>query len=119
LLVGGITIHFLLGLSIDKNVIVSKSNSIINIWSTIKYMIIDGISMVDYNMVATMHLKLQKLKSNILPFNGINIMFMRNFLQFSPLTDTLLYSENVQPIFAFTKMTQNYWNFFMENFNSS
>ncbi len=47
MLVGGITIHSLLGLSIDKNVIVSKSNSIIDIWPTIKYMIINEISMVD------------------------------------------------------------------------
>jgi hypothetical protein len=69
-------------------------------------MIIDEISMVDCNMLATMHLKLQKLKSNILPFGWINIMFMGDFLQFPPITNTLLYSKNVQPIFALTKMTQ-------------
>jgi hypothetical protein len=57
-------------------------------------------------MLATMHLKLQKLKFNILPFGGINIMFMGDFLQFPSITGTLLYSKNVQPIFAFTKMTQ-------------
>ncbi len=84
MLVGGIIIHFLLGLSIDQNIIVSKLNSIIDIWPTIKYMIIDKISMVSSNMLITMHLKLQKLKSNILPFGGINIMFMGDFLHFPP-----------------------------------
>lgn len=38
LLVGGTTIHYLLGLSIDKHAIVSKSNSIIDIWPTIELM---------------------------------------------------------------------------------
>jgi hypothetical protein len=58
------------------------------------------------NMLVTMHLTLKILKSNILPFGGINIMFMGDFLQFPPITNTLLYSRNVQLIFAFTKMTQ-------------
>jgi len=103
LLVGGIIIHFLLGLSIDKNVIVSKSNSIIDIWPNIKYMIIDEISMVSCNMLVTMDLKLQKLKSNILPFGGIKITFMGDFLQFPPITNIPLYLKNVQPTFGFTK----------------
>jgi hypothetical protein len=60
LLVGGTTIHSLLGLSIDKPTIVSKSSSIINIWPTIDFMIIDEISMVICNMLDRMHLKLQK-----------------------------------------------------------
>jgi len=60
LLVGGTTIHSLLGLSIDKPTIVSKSSSIINIWPTIDFTIIDEISMVNCNMHDRMHLKLQK-----------------------------------------------------------
>ncbi len=68
-------------------------------------MIIDEISLAGCNMLATMHLKLQKLKSNILPFDGMNIMSMGDFLQFSPITNTPLYSTNIQPTFAFTKQT--------------
>jgi hypothetical protein len=49
-----------LGLSIDKHAIVSKSSSIINIWLTVNFMIIDEISMVNCNMLDRMHLKLQK-----------------------------------------------------------
>jgi hypothetical protein len=33
-------------------------------------------------------------------------MFMRDFLQFSPIIDTSLYANNIQPTFAFTKLTQ-------------
>jgi hypothetical protein len=57
---GGTTIHSLLGLSINKHVIANKSNSIIDIWTTTKFIIIDDISMVGCNMFITTHLKLQK-----------------------------------------------------------
>jgi hypothetical protein len=33
-------------------------------------------------------------------------MFMGGFLQFPPISDTPLYSINIQPIFTFTKLTQ-------------
>jgi len=109
---------FFIGLSIDKNVIVNKSNSIIYIWPTIKYMIINEISMVNCNMLVTMHLKLQKLKSKILPFGEINIMFMGDFLQFPPIVNTFLYSKNVQPTFAFTKWhKKNHWEDYIHHNN--
>jgi len=75
-------IHFLLGLLIDKHTTISKPNSIINTWPNIQFIIIDEISMVGCTLLATIHLKLQKLKSNILPFGGINIMFMGDFYNF-------------------------------------
>jgi hypothetical protein len=44
---------------------------------------------------------------------------MGDFLQFSPIINTLLYSKNVQPTFAFTKMTQkNHWKKFMGKLHS-
>jgi hypothetical protein len=63
----------------------------------------DEISMVGCNMFIIIHLKLYKLKSNILPFGGMNIMFMGSFLQFPLITNTPLYTTNIQPTFAFTK----------------
>ncbi len=62
--------------------------------------------MVGCTLLATMYLKLQKLKFNILPLGGINIMFMEDFLQFPTINDTPLDSTNIQPIFAFTKSTK-------------
>jgi hypothetical protein len=77
LLTNGTTIHSLLGLSIDKQKIINKPYSIINIWPNIQFIIIDEISMVGCILLfGTIHLKLQKLKSNILPSGGINIMFI-------------------------------------------
>ncbi len=35
----------------------------------------------------------------------MNIMFMGDFLQFPPITDTPFYSTNIQPTFAFSKQT--------------
>ncbi len=61
--------------------------------------------MVNHNTFATIHLKLQKSKSNILSFGEMNIMFTGNFLQFPPFIDTPLYSTNIQPTFAFIKQT--------------
>jgi hypothetical protein len=104
LLINGTTIHSLLGLSIDKHTTISKPNSIINIWPNIQFIIIDEISMVGCTLLATIHLKLQKLESNILPFGGINIMFMGDFLQFPPISDTPLYLTNIKLIFTFTKL---------------
>jgi hypothetical protein len=105
-LIGGTTIHSLLGLSIGKNIIINKSKTIINSWSNIQFTIVDEISMVGCTMLVTMHLKLQKLKSSILPFEIFNIMFMGNFLQFPPIIDTPLFSINIQPIFTFTNSMQ-------------
>ncbi len=68
LLINGTMIHFLLGLLIDKHTTTSKPNSIINIGPNIQFMIIDELSMVGCTLLATTHLKLQKKKSNILPF---------------------------------------------------
>jgi hypothetical protein len=41
LLINGTMIHFYLGLSINKHIIISKPNSIINIWPNIQFIIIE------------------------------------------------------------------------------
>jgi len=55
LLIGGIIIHFSLGLSITKNIIINKI--ILDSWSNIQFMVVDEISMVGCMMFVTMHLK--------------------------------------------------------------
>jgi hypothetical protein len=103
LLINGTTINSLLGLSINKHTTISKPNSIINIWPNIQFIIINEISMVGCTLLVTIHLKLQKLKSNI--FTIWRNQHSGDFLQFSPIIDTPLYSTNMQSIFAFTKLT--------------
>lgn len=58
------------------------------------------------NMFVTLLLELQKMKFNILPFCEVNIMFTKDFLQFSPIIDTSLCSTNIQPTLSVTKLTQ-------------
>jgi ATP-dependent DNA helicase PIF1 len=94
-LIGGTTIHSLLGLSIDKNTIINKSKTIPNSWSDIQFMIVDEISMVGCIMFVTMQLKLQKLKSSILPFGGLHIILMKDFKTFPPIIDTSLFSIDI------------------------
>ncbi len=105
-MISGTTIHSLLGISIDKNTIINKSKTILDSWSNIQFMITNEISIAGCTMLATMHLKLQKLRCNILQFEELNIMFMGYFLQFPPITDTSLFSTNIQPTFMFTNSTQ-------------
>ncbi len=61
--------------------------------------------MVGCTLLTTMHVKVKNLKSNLSSFEIINIMFMRDFLQFSEIIDMPLYSTNVQPCFL---PSQNY-----------
>jgi hypothetical protein len=63
--------------------------------------------MVGCYMLANIHVKLQKLKAEpLLPFGGMNMLFMGNFMQFPPVNDIPLYAPNIRPIFAFTKTMQ-------------
>jgi hypothetical protein len=95
LLISGTTIHSLLGLSIDKNIIINKSKTILGSWFNIQFMTVNEILMVGCTMLTTMHLNLQKFKSSILPFGGFNIMFMGDFLQFPPIINLPLFSMNI------------------------
>ncbi len=57
--------------------------------------------------ILEIHLKLQKLKSSPLqPFGGSNIMFLGDFKQFPPISDTPFYTSNIKPPLTFTKQTQ-------------
>jgi hypothetical protein len=85
----------LFGLSIDKNTIINKSKTIPNSWFDIQFMIVDKISMVGCMMLVTMHLKLQKLKSSMLPFGGFHIMLMGDLKKIPPIIDTSLFSTNI------------------------
>jgi hypothetical protein len=106
LLIGGSIIHSLFGSSIDKNTIINKSKTIPNSWFDIQFMIVDEISTVGCMMLVTMHLNLQKLKLNILPFGGFHIILMGDFKKIPPIIDTSLFSTNIQSTFTFTNSMQ-------------
>jgi hypothetical protein len=106
LLIGGIIVHSLFGLSIDKNMIINKSKRIPYCWYDIQFMIVDEISMASYKMLTKIHSKLQKLKSSTLPFGRFNIMFIGDFLQFPLIIDMPLFSTTIQPTLTFTNSIQ-------------
>ncbi len=56
-------------------------------------------------MLVDIHLKLQTLKENILPFGGLNIIFMVGFLQFPLVNDCPLCFNNIKLVLSFTKQT--------------
>jgi hypothetical protein len=62
--------------------------------------------MVGCTMLIEIHLKLQTLKSSPLqPFGGLNNMFLGDFMQFPPISDTPFYTSNIKPPLTFTKQT--------------
>jgi hypothetical protein len=57
-------------------------------------------------MLIDIHLKLQILKTNVLSFEGLNIMVIGNFMQSSQVNDLSLYFSIMQPTFSFIKQTK-------------
>jgi len=108
-------------LSIDNHTIITKPNTFIDVWPNIQFIIIDEVSIIGCTLFATIYLQLQKLKYNFVPFRGINIIFMKDFLQFSPITYTPLYSTNIQPNFMFTTnklIRKSLWKIYIKLNNS-
>lgn len=92
----------MIGLSINWNVDSQNLKKTIedwsklNIWLLMKYQI----SMVDCTMLPKIYLKLQNLESSpCQPFDGLNIIFVRDFVQFPLVSGTLLYTINIKPNF--------------------
>jgi hypothetical protein len=84
LLIGGTTIPFSIELICwqHNNKQIKLSNR--HLAQYFEFIIVDEISMVNYNVFVIMHLKLQNLMFKILPFNGINIMFLKISYNFHP-----------------------------------
>ncbi len=55
---------------------------------------------VGCTMLPKIYLKLQNLKSSLRqPFDRLNILFQRDFVQFPLVRSTLLYTINIKPVF--------------------
>ena len=73
-------------------------------WPNVDYIIFDEISMIGCIMLANIYLKLQNLKSETQrSFGNINIMFLGDFIQFPPVTDSPLYTQSIKLVFSYTK----------------
>ena len=106
IIIGGSTLHSIVELLVDSSIDASIVNPTIPQCDQVEYLIIDEVSTIGCTMLATLHLKLHKLKSNMEPFGNVNIFFMGDFMQFLPINDTPFYSINIQPSFLFIQRTQ-------------
>ena len=89
--IGGVTCHSAFRLPIEKftaGEFISLTGRLLQNmrekWKIIKWVIIDEISMVSYNQLRQIHLRLQQFKENENKFGGLNIILMGDFLQLKP-----------------------------------
>ena len=70
-----------------------------NEWRNIEYCFIDEISMVGCYMLAQFHKITTIAKHTLptLPFGGINVIFLGDFVQYAPVLDRPLYSNLLLP----------------------
>jgi len=54
-------------------------------WRYIKWLIIDEISMVSYEILRAVHLRLQEFKNNNELFGGVNILLFGDIMQLPPV----------------------------------
>jgi hypothetical protein len=94
----------LIDLSIDSNIDIQELKNINDDWPNIDHLIFDETSMIGCTMLVIMYFKMQNLKSKSQQsFANINIMFLRDFIQFLGVTDILLYTPNIKCNFSYTK----------------
>lgn len=95
-LIKGFTLHALLLMSPNWK---SKKLEDLNLlWSGIKYLIIDEVSMLGASFLSRLSLRLSQAQSNnskysSQPFGGINVIFMGDFGQLKPPRQSSLYSN--------------------------
>ncbi|CAF1559154.1 unnamed protein product, partial [Adineta ricciae] len=98
-LIGGHTIHSFLGYlrSTKRQKKTSKpgSSNIENDWKHVDYLIIDEISMVGLRLLAQLNelLTSGKRAPPEVPFGGINIILLGDYIQYMPVLDKPLYSN--------------------------
>lgn len=76
-------------------------------WKNITWIIIDEISMLSYESLRMIHLRLTQLKNNNKIFGGVNIVLMGDLLQLNPINGNCIYNKNK----IFTLET-DYWKLF-------
>ena len=122
-LVNGQTLHSLLKLPVQKD---GKSMPMLLLtgdflkrmrhqWTDTKFLIIDEISMVSYEMLCMIEQRMKQLKNSDHLFGGINILFFGDLMQLPPVRGSSVFHQPVsmQPgthlwqEFSFCELTQN------------
>ena len=121
-LIQGRTLHSLLKLAVERNA-VSKHRPLTGVhlqlmrseWRDVKFLIIDEISMVSYEVFESIHLRLTELFCNDLPFGGLNVIVFGDLMQLKPVQGHWVF-ENVEEknknnylwsLFEFCELSEN------------
>lgn len=90
--IGGQTIHAFAGIGIgkgDKDQLVKRavlSSSSFDRWTRTKVLVVDEVSMLPRDLLEILNEIAQKVKKNALPFGGIQIIAVGDFLQLPPVS---------------------------------
>jgi hypothetical protein len=95
--IGGSTVHTAVSIPIEKGdrkgaQVGTLKGKQIKAWNEAQYMVIDEVSMLDCKIIETLHTQLTKAKSKPeIPFGGVNIIFLGDFLQLPAVINPDLY----------------------------
>uniref|UniRef100_A0A2A4JST8 ATP-dependent DNA helicase n=1 Tax=Heliothis virescens TaxID=7102 RepID=A0A2A4JST8_HELVI len=118
----GKTLHSIFSLPIEKgNIMNYKKNTGQKLenerrkWRNIYWLIVDEISMVSYENLGIIHLRLQEFKNNNKLFGGVNILLFGDIMQLPPVKGQWWFMQpprfsaeiNLWQLFSFCELTIN------------
>ncbi|KAK3932980.1 ATP-dependent DNA helicase [Frankliniella fusca] len=96
----GQTIHSIFGLDFDlkkelkTKMSANKRNTLMYKLRKLKILVIDEISMVSYDMMEVINLRLQQIFENHLPFGSVSLICLGDFNQLPPIYSTPVYQPS-------------------------
>lgn len=122
-LISGMTLHSLFRLPIQEDGKIKKLSNLTGLflesmrhqWRNTKFLIIDEISMVPYEMLRDIHSRLQQIFDNGELFGGINVIVFGDLMQLPPVRGNPVYrqpesdnaSTHLWRTFSFCELTRN------------
>jgi PIF1-like helicase len=122
-LVGGLTLHSLLKLPVQKDGRITSlpllTGNYLRMmrlqWKDCKFLFIDEISMVAYEMLCSIDSRLRQIKKNDQPFGGINVLLFGDLMQLPPIRghQVFIQPEKMVPathlwrLFKLVELTRN------------
>lgn len=98
ILVNGRTIHSTFKLNVTdprsrRPQVKPLSREDLFFWQSVRFVIIDEVSMVSYQILNTIELRLQELKQNYDSFGGVNVLFFGDLFQLPPIAGTPIFQQ--------------------------
>lgn len=99
ILIGGQTLHSVFKLKVQKGRSLPNLTPLTGVWAeqfrkifrNVRFVIIDEVSMLPYELLYQIHLRLQELKCNRELFGGVNVLLFGDLMQLPPVVGTPIY----------------------------